>query len=174
MKLVLELDGTTYPVTVNAEEETYTVNLNGNERVIDVRRSASGALSLLVDNRSVEAWAVKTSSGYRVSVLGGAFQVEVEDALRASIRKMKEAADGSGEELIKAPMPGMVVELKVAVGDTVEPGEPVIVVEAMKMRNEFGPKSGGRIDKIMVEPGQSVERGTELLLVVSDDEGEGE
>ena len=48
--------------------------------------------------------------------------------------------------------------------------EPVIVVEAMKMRNEFGPKTGGRIKRIMVEPGQSVERGHELAVVVSDGE----
>ncbi len=169
MKLVLELDGKAYNAKVKAEETTYTVDLNDRHYVMDVRRSeASSAISMLVDRKSVEAWAVPAGSGYRISVLGGAYQVEVEDALRAGIRKLKEKSRAAGEELIKAPMPGVVVEVKAKEGDHVEPGEAVVVVEAMKMRNEFGSRSGGRIKRIMVTPGKNVERGSELALIVGD------
>jgi biotin carboxyl carrier protein len=98
-------------------------------------------------------------------VLGETFQIEVEDALRAGLKNIKGAGGVAGEETIRAPMPGVVVDLKATIGQSVGPGDPVIIVEAMKMRNEFGSKSAGRISKILVTKGQTVERGQPLAVV---------
>jgi biotin carboxyl carrier protein len=168
MKLVLELDGKSYPVTVSADETTYTVDLDGERVVLDARTAkGSGALSLLVEGRdSVEAWAVPNGLGYEVSVLGGQFHVEVEDALRHGLRRLEASAPHAVEEIIRAPMPGVVVEVKAEEGHDVEAGQSIIIVEAMKMRNEFGPKAAGRVDKILVRPGQTVERNQDLARVV--------
>jgi len=165
MKLVLELRGRTYPVTVSAEETIFTVKLEDVTYIVDARGTEGrGALSLLLGTKSVEAWALSNGGGYKVSVLGETFEVEVEDALRARLRKLRGAAKGT-EELITAPMPGTVVEVKARVGTTVADGEAVVIVEAMKMRNEFGPRHGGIVRKILVTPGQSVEQGQPLVLV---------
>jgi biotin carboxyl carrier protein len=117
-------------------------------------------------NRSIEAWTVRATEGYQVTVLGETFQIEVEDALRAGLKKIKASGNVDGEETIRAPMPGVVVEVKVQEGQSIGPGDPVVIVEAMKMRNEFGPKAGGMISKILVTKGQAVERGQPLALVM--------
>lgn len=108
--------------------------------------------------------------GYQVSVLGETLDVNVDDALRAGLKALRAGGAGAGGETIKAPMPGVVVELKAAEGDIVAAGDPVVIVEAMKMRNEFGTKNGGRIDRIVVEPGQSVERNQPMVIIVPEEE----
>ena len=166
MKLILEIHGKSYPVTVREDANRYQVDLPDRHYSIDVRRiEETDSLSLLVGNESVEAWTVPTKTGYDVSVLGGTFQVDVEDALRAGLRKLAGAAAGGGDEIVRAPMPGVVVEVKAELGQAVEAGETLIIVEAMKMRNEFAAKSGGIFSKVSVEPGQSVERGQEMCVI---------
>ena len=172
MKLQLEIAGKSYEVSVSADESAYTVELPSGKHTIDVRRSPSGrALSLLRDGESFEAWAVKNGHGYRIQVMGASFDVEVEDALRAKLRRLEAEAGGPKEFVVKAPMPGVVVELKVEEGASVEAGEPLVIVEAMKMRNEFSSKIAGVVSKIAVAAGQSVER-NEVLCVVTPPEAE--
>lgn len=167
MKLILEVDGKTYPVSVDAEEKTYTVGLPTGRVTLDVRRTNSGhGLSILDDGRSYEAWAVRTSAGYRIQVMGSSYDIDVEDALRARLKKLEAEQGGAKQDVVRAPMPGVVVEIKAKEGDAVEAGEPIIIVEAMKMRNEFSSKITGVLKKISVEKGQSVERNTELCIVV--------
>jgi len=166
MKLVMELRGTTYPVTVSAVENMFTVELLDRTYIIDVTGAGGrGALSMLVGAESVEAWALANGNGYKVSVLGESFDVEVEDALRAGLKKLKQAGIGAREEEIKAPMPGVVVEVLAEVGAEIDAGQPIVIVEAMKMRNEFGAKHPGKVARLMVKPGQTVERGQTLVLI---------
>lgn len=173
MKLVLEVGGRSYPVSVSAVENVYTVELPGGTFTLDVRRSASGhALSLINDGESFEAWATAGRGAYHVQVLGKSYDIEVEDALRAKLKKL-EAETGPRAEIVRAPMPGVVVEVAAREGDHIDSGTPIVIVEAMKMRNEFGPKISGIVSKIHVAPGQTVERGSELFTVApAEDEAE--
>jgi biotin carboxyl carrier protein len=77
----------------------------------------------------------------------------------------------TGREL-RADMPGLVVDIKCAVGDTVAGGQAVVVLEAMKMQNELPSPGDGVIAEILVEPGQSVESGALLLRLAAVDEEE--
>lgn len=174
MKLVLEHDGETFPVRVEAVEDRFTVSFEDKTYDIHVRGldNGGGAISFLVGNESVEAWTIANGNRYDVSVLGQTFDIEVEDALRASLKEIEAAAGGAAEETILAPMPGVVVEHTVGEGDVVEAGQAVVIVEAMKMRNEFGPKRGGRVAKLLVDVGKSVERGQALAVIVQDPEGD--
>ena len=63
-----------------------------------------------------------------------------------------------------APMPAMVVKLEVNVVDEVRAGQPLIVLEAMKMENELVAAAAGRVKAIYVAPGKAVEKGELLLL----------
>jgi biotin carboxyl carrier protein len=73
---------------------------------------------------------------------------------------------GNGDQRVVAPMPGKVVKVLVAVGDSVEARQGLIVVEAMKMENELTVSRAGTVAKIEVTEGTSVEAGR-LLIVVS-------
>ncbi|HUQ44784.1 MAG TPA: biotin/lipoyl-containing protein [Candidatus Limnocylindria bacterium] len=104
-----------------------------------------------------------------VVVDGWRFEVDVEDDARARLRERatsERAAGTSGGPLeLRAIIPGRVVSVDVAIGDAVESGERLLVVEAMKMQNELRATRGGTVARIAVVPGQTVERG-DLLLVV--------
>mgnify|MGYP003342553706 FL=1 len=66
---------------------------------------------------------------------------------------------------ITTQMPGRVVRLLLAVGDPVRKGQPVLVVEAMKMENEMKSPIDGRVAEILVAEGSTVEAGTKLVKV---------
>ncbi len=74
------------------------------------------------------------------------------------------AANVSGTE-VKSPMPGTVLDVKVNVGDTIEKGSPVIVLEAMKMENDVVASESGKIASINVKKGDSLESGSLIAVI---------
>jgi biotin carboxyl carrier protein len=83
----------------------------------------------------------------------------------------QEGTHNTGREL-RAEMPGLVVDVNCAVGDTVSGGQAVVVLEAMKMQNELPSPGDGVVVEVLVEPGQSVESGALLLRLADADEEE--
>jgi biotin carboxyl carrier protein len=99
-----------------------------------------------------------------VHVDGEAFRVEVVDERTRRVREMSgAAAAAAGPKPVKAPMPGLVVKVEVAVGETVQPGQGLVIVEAMKMENELTAEVEAVVEHILVEPGQAVEKDQVLL-----------
>jgi pyruvate carboxylase subunit B len=115
-------------------------------RVVVQRRAGRGMYSLWVD-------------GYR-------FDVEALDERTRQIRDVSAAnAAPSGPAPVIAPMPGLVVRVRVAVGERVEAGQGVVVMEAMKMENELRATAAGVVKSIEVEAGTAVEKGTLLVAL---------
>jgi oxaloacetate decarboxylase alpha subunit len=106
---------------------------------------------------------------FETTVDGWVFEVAVEDEPRALLREQAGQAAGrggpAGSDHVKAQIPGRVVRLWVAEGDTVEAGQRLLAIEAMKMENEVRALRGGTVESIRVAPGSSVELGDELLTV---------
>ena len=75
------------------------------------------------------------------------------------------AAGASGPAPLLAPMPGLVVRLLVAVGDAVEAGQPLAVMEAMKMENELRAPAAGTVTALPVAPGAAVEKGAVVVAL---------
>jgi len=78
------------------------------------------------------------------------------------------AANPSGAiagDAVKAPLPGVVTEIKVAVGDTVQAGDTVVVLEAMKMANNLDAEKGGKVTAVLVKEGESVMEDTPLVVI---------
>jgi biotin carboxyl carrier protein len=98
-------------------------------------------------------------------VLGGErFQVEAVDERSQAVRAMARAAAPTHRALVlRAPMPGLVVGIAVNVGDRVEAGDRVVVMEAMKMENELHAPAAGVVRSIAVSPGTAVEKGALLV-----------
>ena len=85
------------------------------------------------------------------------------DRVRAA--RGKGAADAAvAKKDIRSPMPGRVIKVLVAAGDSVAPGAPLVVVEAMKMENELSAEGPGTVKDVLVKPGDAVEGGARLIV----------
>lgn len=104
-----------------------------------------------------------------VVVDGWRFELEVEDAARAELRRRatraRDDVTASGPTDIRAIIPGRVAAVRVVEGDTVEAGQSLLVVEAMKMQNELRAPRAGIVRQVAVGEGQTIENG-DLLMVV--------
>ena len=121
--------------------------------------------SLKVGARQVKVVAAAGDEGF--DVIAGDFRgsVSVESERGRMLRRYARSTGGSGARLeVHAPMPAMVIKLEVSVGDEVRPGQPLIVLEAMKMENEILAQGAGRVKAIYASPGKSVNKGELLLL----------
>jgi acetyl/propionyl-CoA carboxylase alpha subunit len=104
---------------------------------------------------------------------GDRYEVEVVDERTRAIQAMTGAgAAPKGPKPVRAPMPGMVVRVGVAVGDRVEAGQSVVIMEAMKMENDLKAEAPGVVARVAVEAGQAVEKGT-VLVEFSSEEDDG-
>lgn len=75
------------------------------------------------------------------------------------------ASKVDAKNAVKAPLPGVITEIKVNVGDEVSAGDTVVVLEAMKMANNLDAEKGGKVTAICVQPGQSVMEGDALVVI---------
>jgi 3-methylcrotonyl-CoA carboxylase alpha subunit len=100
---------------------------------------------------------------HEISFGGSTVTVDVIDPLAAKRRRREDEMSSGG--VVKALMPGRVVRVLVAKGDTVAKGAGLLILEAMKMENEIVAPAAGTVDELFVEPGQTVESGAELVHI---------
>ena len=101
---------------------------------------------------------------YLLSIAGFRYEVEALDERARVIRDLTAAAAGpAGPAPLIAPMPGLVVRVNVEPGDVVQPGQGLVVMEAMKMENELRTQAGGTVKAVLVQPGAAVEKGAKLV-----------
>ncbi len=121
--------------------------------------------SLIVDGVSHRILAERRQDGrWEIHLRGRRWDAEAVDERTRAIREMA-AGSGvpQGPRPIRAPMPGLVVKIEVEVGDAVEAGQGVAIVEAMKMENELRAEAPGVVARIHVSPGQAVEKDQVLI-----------
>lgn len=114
---------------------------------------------------------------YNITVNGKAYDVAVEEITDGSAPVVAApaaapapaapapAAPVADGTKVAAPMPGTILDVKVAVGDTVEAGKPLFVLEAMKMENDVNAPCAGKVVSISVSKGTAVETGTVLAVI---------
>ncbi len=104
-----------------------------------------------------------------VVVDGWRFELEVEDAARARLRRRatreRDATAASGPTEIRAIIPGRIATVHVVAGDVVEAGQSLLVVEAMKMQNELRTPRDGHVERVAVGEGDTIDNG-DLLVVI--------
>ena len=152
--------------TVEVDLEPEGVQVNGKAVETDlVRVEGTDIHSLLVDGVSHRLVARREGQGsWRLFLRGQMLEVDVVDERTRAIREMTgSAAVQSGPKPVRAPMPGLVVKVDVEPGQEVEPGQGVVIVEAMKMENELTSEAGGRVATVHVTEGQVVEK-DEILI----------
>jgi biotin carboxyl carrier protein len=133
----------------------------------DIMKKSETEFHLIKDHQSVKGQVDEsgiTGKKLRIEIEGKMFDVEIKDKLDQMLEKM---GFGIGKEKrvsdVKAPMPGLVLQVLVAEGQEVKDGEPVLILEAMKMENSIMLQGDAKIKKIHVKNGQSVEKGQALV-----------
>jgi len=127
-------------------------------------------LLLAGDSWTVAVQTLEGSVPLRLALgaVGERLEVEVVDERTRQIQALTGARrDPGGGGTVRAPMPGLVVRVEVEVGQRVESGAGLVVVEAMKMENELRAQRGGVVSAVHVAAGQTVEKGAPLVTVES-------
>jgi acetyl/propionyl-CoA carboxylase alpha subunit len=159
---------------VRIGEEEYEVLLDGEGVHIDGQDVAAFAeqvdgtpVRLVTIGEEIHRVVVRPGPSRGVYTLwldGFRFDVEALDERTRAIRDLSGTAAGpSGPAPLKAPMPGLIVRVNVAVGDAVQAGQGLVVMEAMKMENELRAQAPGTVKSIVVSPGTAVEKGALLI-----------
>ncbi|MGZ4036047.1 MAG: acetyl-CoA carboxylase biotin carboxyl carrier protein subunit, partial [Bacteroidia bacterium] len=119
------------------------------------------------DNRSYNVEVVKADAAeksFLVSVNGNKYQLNVKDKFDELLKSLGfDDLNAKKVNEIKAPMPGLVLDVRVAEGDSVKKGDPILVLEAMKMENIIKSPTDGIVKKINVKKGLAVEKNQVLI-----------
>ena len=136
------INGNKYEVAINGiEDYVATVVVNGEEFKVEMEKEAEPVKKKVV----VKPAAAQQQPAAEASA-GGSARVNTNNA-------------------VKAPLPGVITEIKVAVGDEVQAGDTVVVLEAMKMANNLDTEKAGKVTAILVQEGESVMEDTPLVVI---------
>ncbi len=153
------------PVEVDVKElPSGALEVSTGGKPVDVDLALVGrALSVRVDGRVVDITTEGTLPDIGVIASGHRSYVRVESDRQRAASAAAAHGGGGVDDLVKSPMPGRVVRVLVAVGDEVAVGQPLVVIEAMKMENELRAKRAGRIAEVVTTAGATVESNAKLL-----------
>ena len=150
------VDGKAHKVSIENKDGKIVATLNDKRRELDAQWISSQAVSLLVDGKSYRAYVARHGKKILVAVGSRHFCLE-EPEQGSDMASMRENAPDEIQGTIKAPMPGLVIKVNVADGSEVNPGDGLVVVEAMKMEHEMRAAFKAIVEKVYVKAGQQVD-----------------
>jgi 3-methylcrotonyl-CoA carboxylase alpha subunit len=117
-----------------------------------------------LDDRTEPLWLVVDHDTVFIHAFGRAWRTDVIDPAERS------AMDAEQEDVVTAPMPGMVVNIAVTPGEVVTTGQPLVVIESMKMQSEIVAWRDGIVDRVHFRVGDTFDRGAGLVQLQPMDE----
>ena len=140
-----KINGSPYKVVVqNADETTVELEVNGTPYVVEIEQSKKKPVS------RIQRQTVSSSQPF---------------APVANKPVAKSSTAAAGSIVVNSPLPGIIFDLFVKVGDTVKKGDTIVVLEAMKMENNVQSPSDGKISRVSVIKGDAVLEGAELVVI---------
>jgi biotin carboxyl carrier protein len=140
--------------------------INGGVYTLDLLRIKPGSLHVLRNNRSYTVEILKTDPNAKSVLMlinGNKYQVELRDKYDELLNSLGMNLTARVVKEMKAPMPGMVLDILVKAGDEVSKDQPLIVLEAMKMENMLKSPADGKIKSISISKGNAVEKNQVLI-----------
>jgi biotin carboxyl carrier protein len=168
MELELNLEGRKAIVKeISREGNLLTIAVDDEIFNVDLVKVGPAEYSILYKGRSynIEVVPGREPKHYTVNTFYFTSEIEVVDAETRYIRSRENASGGHVSNIIRSPMPGKIVKILVSEGDTVEVGQTVIIVSAMKMESEFKATVAGVVTKIPVAEGDTVD-GNQVLVEI--------
>ena len=166
MRYVVQLNDQRKTVSIEPEGVRYEDEAPAHAELSDIEGSPVRMVKVGIHVYRVVAEKRQGRGRYTLWVDGYRFETEALDERTRSIRDLSAASAGpAGPAPIIAPMPGLIVRVNVSVGDRVEAGQGIVVMEAMKMENELRATAAGTVKSVEVTTGTAVEKGALLVAL---------
>ncbi|MBT89239.1 MAG: hypothetical protein CMN79_01940 [Spirochaetales bacterium] len=167
MRYDLKIDNKIISFDLEQKDKDYQIILDEKSSNADLVKVDSNLYSLVVNGSTFNIAIFKEGKTIQVYYKGDLFTFEV-----PSQREKGSFENSSGIDKINAPMPGRIIKILKNIDDSVSEGDGIVVIEAMKMESELKTNMPGKITEIKVKEGDTVELGTHLITVESDDKKE--
>ncbi|NQV52429.1 MAG: biotin/lipoyl-binding protein [Flavobacteriales bacterium] len=150
---------------VEPSKDRKSVSINGESREVDLIHLGAGHHHLIVGGKSFKVEVVDgDEKSPHIKINGRSYRPSVKDEtdmllerLGLNIKTKKEVKE------LKAPMPGLVLEIRVEIGQVIKEGDPLIVLEAMKMENVLKSPGNAVVKGIAVSKGDAIDKNTLLI-----------
>jgi biotin carboxyl carrier protein len=145
-----------------------SVLVNGRRHEVDILELGSSLFSIIQDTRSMELAISHNQNNYEILLEGRLYEAQVLDQ-RAMLMLNRKGGPRFGSGEVNAPMPGLIVDVLVKVGDVVQEGDTLVILESMKMQNELKAPRPGKVQTVQCKPGSTVDKGSLLLIIAADE-----
>ncbi|WP_332692452.1 acetyl-CoA carboxylase biotin carboxyl carrier protein subunit [Bosea sp. (in: a-proteobacteria)] len=162
MAFKLELDGKRHSITILARRPHLVVSVDGRRHVVEaIDEAGDGRRTLTIDGEEIDFVRAQTADGALLRLNGRTL------AVRRAGAAADASASGGGAHAVRAPMPGIVVAVHKAPGDSVLRGEAVITIESMKLQMKLDAPRDGEIAEIGVREGDGFEKDAVLARLAA-------
>ncbi len=164
MKYITTVGKAQFTIDINHEGQ---VTIDGTEIDANMQQTLDSTVySVIIDGKSHDLRMNQGDGAYVVQLSGEIFEVVVEDERTRRLAGLRSGATVTkGEAIIKAPMPGVVIEVSVKPDQEVAAGDVVAVLESMKMQNEFKAPRAGIVRAVRVAPGDKINQGAVMVII---------
>jgi len=167
-----ELDACESVVHPTYGDEGFNLSIDGHRlRAVLSPTDNANEFILDVDGHRESIFVARDGDVHFIHFRGRTHRVEAINALE---RAQREAAPSGGAELLRAPMPGVVVEVVVEPGDDVESGQLLMTIESMKLQTPIVAPHAARVAEVFLSPGASFVQGADLVRLEAHPEEEGD
>lgn len=158
----------------HVENQVFDIELSGDSFIVngqpvawDINRIQEGYFHILLENRSYRAEIVEKDSArkaFLIKINGRKYPLVLKDKFDLLLEKMGMNTNaGAKVNNVRAPMPGLIIDLKVKNGDSVKAGDPLLILEAMKMENIIKAPGDVTVRSVKVSMGEGVEKNQVLI-----------
>lgn len=165
MKYVTVINGKQFEIEIKGDG---SLLVNGTPHEVDFLPLSAALYSIIKDYKSFELAIEESNNTYQVLMNGRLYDGQVLDE-RALLLMNRKGGLGLDVGELHSPMPGLIVEVRVAVGDHVQRGQTLVILESMKMQNELKAQRDGVVTTVNVHKGQTVDK-NDVLVIVHDAE----
>ena len=164
MKIFSSFNEHEYIYESGFKDDLHYLLYNNQAQHYDVSALGGGRYALIKNGKSFLIHLTLQDDVYHIHINGEYFALNVEDERMRKLRELVQNASGAAQELvIKAPIPGVVIKINTRENKKISKGEPLLILEAMKMENVIKASCDCQVEQILVEENQAVQQNQELI-----------